>query len=146
MTEKQEKDPKRGTDEYERLVQQEELILEATELIYSLMEKTGTSKADLARKLDRTKGYVTQVLAGSRNMTLRTLADFGYSLGYRITIDADISRPVFSYAGTSETAKGWRLHLDEPRTAWTFEKDLPHPPTMVLEFPETYSATPPVAA
>jgi len=83
------KNPERGSEEYKRLVQQEEMILEATELLYSLMEKTKITKADLARKLDRSKGFVTQVLDGSRNMTLRTLSDFGFALGYRVRIEAE---------------------------------------------------------
>jgi transcriptional regulator with XRE-family HTH domain len=74
--------------EYARLLNQEELILEATELIHELLEATETSRAELAERLQTTRGYVTQVLNGSRNMTLRTLADLGFALGHRVTIAA----------------------------------------------------------
>ncbi len=74
--------------EYERLLNQEELILEATELIHQLLETTGTTKAQLAERLGTTRGHVTQVLNGSRNMTLRTLADFTFALGHRVMMDA----------------------------------------------------------
>jgi transcriptional regulator with XRE-family HTH domain len=73
---------------YERLLNQEQLILEATELVHELLNATGATKADLAERLGTTRGYVTQVLNGTRNMTLRTLADLGFALGYRVTMSA----------------------------------------------------------
>jgi transcriptional regulator with XRE-family HTH domain len=73
--------------DYERLVAQETLILEATELIVELLERHSISRQDLARKLGKSKGFVTQLLSGERNMTLRTLADLGYVLGQRIELN-----------------------------------------------------------
>jgi transcriptional regulator with XRE-family HTH domain len=73
--------------EYERILEEERLILDATETIYRLMEERSVSKADLARLIGRTRGHVTQLLEGGRNMTLRTLADLGYVLGHRIRVD-----------------------------------------------------------
>jgi hypothetical protein len=74
--------------EYQLLLAQEEFILCATELIFELMEKTGVTKAELARRVGRTRGYLTQVLDGNRNMTLRTLAELAHALGYRPQLDA----------------------------------------------------------
>lgn len=72
-----------------RLLEQERLILDATEHIYRLLEEQGLTKADLAQKLGKTPSHVTKVLYGDRNMTLRTLADFLFALGYtaRITVE-----------------------------------------------------------
>lgn len=75
--------------EYERLVEEESLILEATERITEVMDAEGISKAELARRLDKSRAYVTQVLDGSRNMTLRTLSDLAFALGYRIRIERE---------------------------------------------------------
>lgn len=61
--------------DYLRTYQQEKLILEATEQIAEAMKEAEVSKADLARRLGRTRSYITQILSGSRNMTLRTWAD-----------------------------------------------------------------------
>jgi len=69
------------TDEIERdarqkrLLEQERLILEVTERICAIMEGQKITRSCLARRLNRSKGYVSQLLDGSRNMTLRTLAD-----------------------------------------------------------------------
>jgi len=65
----------------ERLLAQETLILEATERIVALLQDQHVSRQELAERLGRSKGHVSQLLAGDRNMTLRTLADLGYALG-----------------------------------------------------------------
>lgn len=65
------------------LVQQESLIIEATELISSIMKENSVTKAELARKLNKSKAYVTQCLSGERNLTLRTLADLFTALEYQ---------------------------------------------------------------
>jgi len=74
--------------EYERLVEQESLILEATEMLSELIEESGENRKALAEKLGRSKGFVTQILSGDRNMTLRTLADFAFALEHRVKVKA----------------------------------------------------------
>jgi len=78
-----------STDEGMRLFQQEGLILEVTELIYKLMEEKKISKADLSKKLDTGKGHITQLLDGTRNMTLRTISDFMWALGCSMHVAAE---------------------------------------------------------
>ncbi|MEE8585278.1 MAG: helix-turn-helix transcriptional regulator [Acidobacteriota bacterium] len=77
------------SEENRKLLRQEELILDATEGLASLMERQGITKADLARRLGRSRGYITQILAGSRNFTLRTLAEVANALGYRVHLSFD---------------------------------------------------------
>jgi transcriptional regulator with XRE-family HTH domain len=72
--------------DYERLVAQEALILEATELVIELLERHSITRQELAAKLGKSKGFVTQLLSGERNMTLRTLADLCYVLGQQIEL------------------------------------------------------------
>lgn len=79
---------KENQREYERLVEQETLIFEATELISELIEDYGVSRKELAEKLGRSKGFVTQVLSGDRNMTLRTLSDLAFALEHRVNVAA----------------------------------------------------------
>lgn len=74
--------------EYERLVEQETLIFEATEMISELLEADGVTRKELADKLGRSKGFVTQILSGNRNMTLRTLADLTFALQHRVRVAA----------------------------------------------------------
>jgi antitoxin component HigA of HigAB toxin-antitoxin module len=45
------------------------LNLETTELIEELLELTGVNRKGLAERLGRSKGFVTQILSGDRNMT-----------------------------------------------------------------------------
>lgn len=74
--------------DYEKLVEQETLIFEATEVISELIEAAGLTKKEVAERLGRSKGFVTQILSGERNMTLRTLSDFAFALEHRITVEA----------------------------------------------------------
>ncbi len=67
--------------EFEKILAQERFILMATEEIWTAMESKGVSKAQLAKKLKKTKPFITQLLSGSRNMTLRTFAELADALG-----------------------------------------------------------------
>ena len=59
---------------------QEKLILDVTEEISELMERKEISKSELAKRLGRSKGYITQILNGRANMTLRTISDVMWAL------------------------------------------------------------------
>ena len=74
------------SEENKKLVAQELLIAEVTEMIWSAMQSGGITKTELANRLGSTKGYASQVLNGSRNMTLRTLSDICYALNHKLTI------------------------------------------------------------
>ncbi len=79
-----------------RLLRQEELILEVTEALSEAMAREGVTKTELARRLGKTKGFVSQILAGSRNLTLRTIADVADTLGCQIRVqvlgESDVQR------------------------------------------------------
>jgi len=64
-----------------RLFQQERLILDVTERICEIMEEKGISRKQLAEELGTSKSFITQLLDGGRNMTLRTLSDVLLALG-----------------------------------------------------------------
>jgi antitoxin component HigA of HigAB toxin-antitoxin module len=74
--------------DFERLVAQESLILEATEEICRILENQDISRSELARRLGKSKAFVTQVLSGERNMTLNTAADLAFALGHRFHMRA----------------------------------------------------------
>lgn len=69
-----------------RLLQEEELILDVTEALSEMLERESVGRTALAQKLGKTKGFVSQILAGGRNLTLRTIADIADALGYRLRI------------------------------------------------------------
>jgi transcriptional regulator with XRE-family HTH domain len=64
-----------------RLFQQERAIFEITELLEETMKQQGVSRAELARRLGRSKGWVTQLLDAEANKTVRTVADAFAVLG-----------------------------------------------------------------
>ena len=55
---------RRCGEAYERLLRQERLILDVTETLAGALEDSGVTRAELARRLGRTPGFVSQVLGG----------------------------------------------------------------------------------
>lgn len=66
---------------------QEGLILEVSERIHELLEREGISKAELAERLGISKARISQLFDGSRNLTLRSLADIGWALGIEFKLE-----------------------------------------------------------
>ena len=73
-------------EEFRRLFAQEDLIMEVTEKLCELLEKEKVSRKELADRLGKSKGFVSQLLNGGRNLTLRTVADILHVLGYKVTL------------------------------------------------------------
>lgn len=69
-----------------KLVAQELLLAEVAEEIWAKLEQAGLNKTELAERMGASKGHVSQVLSGSRNMTLRTLSDICFALGKRAVV------------------------------------------------------------
>ena len=72
------------TAEARRRYEEERLILWTTEAICEAMEERGLNRAAIAGKLGTSRANVTQLLSGSRNMTLRSLAGLAYACGMRL--------------------------------------------------------------
>lgn len=72
--------------EFRKLLAQEELILEVTETICELLDNERVPRKELAERLGKSKGFVSQLLNGGRNLTLRTVADIVHVLGYKVTL------------------------------------------------------------
>jgi len=77
-----------------KLLAEEVLITEVTEAIWRAMEEAGLTKAELAKKMEATKGHVSQVLNGNRNMTLRTLADICFALDRKPSLRLEARKTV----------------------------------------------------
>ena len=75
--------------EFQRLMAIESLATETSEMIAGLMEKQGLSKADLARRLNKSRAWATQLLSGKANLTVRTLAEVAFALGAEVEIHAN---------------------------------------------------------
>jgi transcriptional regulator with XRE-family HTH domain len=79
-----------STDERRMEFAEEELIVDAAEEIWSAMDKAKVTKSELAERLGKSKAFVSQVLNGSRNMTLRSLADIAYCIGFRVQVSLQV--------------------------------------------------------
>jgi len=60
-----------------------EFIMDVTESICEILENEKKDRKDLADKMKKTKGYISQLLNGERNMTLATLSEILYALKYK---------------------------------------------------------------
>ena len=63
------------------------IVRGASAVIRALMDRQGVSKAELARRVGKSRAYVTQSLGGDRNMTLSTLASFADALNADAVVD-----------------------------------------------------------
>ena len=73
--------------EFAKLMAQGDLIMEVTEKLCELLEKEKVSRKELADRLGKSKGFVSQLLNGGRNLTLRTVADILHVLGYKVSLN-----------------------------------------------------------
>lgn len=64
----------------------ETLKVDTSEMIWARMQAVGVPKAELAKRLGCSKAHVTQLLNGSRNMTLQTLQDIAIAVGCRADV------------------------------------------------------------
>jgi len=77
-----------------RVKQQEDFILEITEKIQEAMEIKEISQSELARRLGKTRSYISQLFDGERNMTLRTVADLFWAIEMSVAIELKESKSV----------------------------------------------------
>jgi transcriptional regulator with XRE-family HTH domain len=62
----------------------ESVKLEITEQIYLTMQEQDISKAELARRLEKSRAYVTKILQGTANFTIESLVKIGLALGCQL--------------------------------------------------------------
>ena len=65
---------------------QDELIFNVTEDLLIAMEDAGLTKADISRRLNKSKSRISQMLAGDANITLRTLASMCFEIGVGVDV------------------------------------------------------------
>lgn len=75
-----------ASPEARREYEEERLIVWCLDEIAGAMERAGLTSADVARKLDVSRAHITQIFRGSRNVTLRTLADLAWACDSRLDV------------------------------------------------------------
>ena len=63
------------------------LKVEISEQIYQAMNQQGISNADLARRLGKSRAYVTKLLRGTTNFTLESLVRIGWALSCEVELE-----------------------------------------------------------
>ena len=74
------------------------------------LEDGGVTRGELARRLGRTPGFVSQLLGGGRNLTLRTIADIAAALSHR---------PSFKLSSGRKTVSEWTNETNYNNYNWT---------------------------
>lgn len=104
---------KRTTERFADLLQSAEqsdrfridgLKVEISEQIYQAMNQQGISNADLARRLGKSRAYVTKLLRGTTNFTLESLVRIGRALSNEVEINL-VAKPT-AIRKTKRTKKG----------------------------------------
>jgi len=72
-----------------RLFQQERLLFDVTEQMCKSMQEKGVSRSQLAELLGKSKGRISQILDGERNLTLRVVANVFTALGQSLTVSTE---------------------------------------------------------
>lgn len=91
--------------EEQRLYARDMCMLSVTGDVIAALEEAGMSRAELAERVGRTKGFVSQVLSGSRNMTLGTLSDMLWAVGKEVR--GLTLRPLGEMRVPSEAMDAW---------------------------------------
>lgn len=117
--------------EFRKLLAQEELILEVTETICDILENEKISRKELADRLGKSKGFVSQLLNGGRNLTLRTVADNFHVLGYKVSLtphkvevkrkESNVIEFRTAYTQRKKPAENWE-ELEAPRADTDLDK------------------------
>ena len=101
-----------------RLFAQEQLIVAVAERIWEQMEERHLTKSEIAAALGKSKAFVTQLLDGKRNMTLRTLSDIAFALGVRCEV---------RFRAAMQSSEGWSTEVARRvPTAVVCEHSIPH--------------------
>ncbi len=61
-------------------------ILDFTEALFDAMDRQGISRAELARRLGTSQAYVTRVLRGNANFTLKTMSKLALALEMELEV------------------------------------------------------------
>lgn len=64
----------KSQDYYNEDLAQTKAILKASNLIFEAMEQKGINQKELAKKLQVSKGYVSRILSGHENMSIKNVA------------------------------------------------------------------------
>ncbi len=65
---------------------EEGAIIAFTEALSAAMAEQGITRTELARRLGTSQAYVTRVLGGNANFTLKTMTKLAFALGMQLNV------------------------------------------------------------
>lgn len=95
-------------DDVDPEIMEEAAIAMAQATLHKAMVSCGLSRAELARRMNRPRSFITKMLSGDHNLTVRTFARALAACGYE---------PVFAYEPVSWS---WPASESEQETATSF--------------------------
>ena len=118
------------TQEERIAYEHETAILEATELVFRLMEEQNINQKELAEKLNKSKSNISQILNGNRNMTFHTFCSMLYHLDQRFLPK---SEPLDQEVGMkqSDPTDG---AVELPTWDWAVDPRVIQPPTVFQDY------------
>ena len=94
-----------GDSQYDAILARESALVDAAELIAEALERSGLNQSQLARLLGVGRSEITARLRGTRNMTVKSLAETLHAMDCRLQLSLeesdDSERP-------SSSLDGWR--------------------------------------
>jgi transcriptional regulator with XRE-family HTH domain len=84
---------------------EEGAILDFTEALWDAMEERGVTRSELARRLGTSQAYITRVLSGHANLTLKSMSKLAVALGLQLDVSlSPQQRPSTAAKRGEETA------------------------------------------
>jgi transcriptional regulator with XRE-family HTH domain len=98
--------------EFRKVYAIEGLIADTAQLISDLLVQRNLKQADLARLLNKTPAFVSQLLNGKANMTIHTLAEVVFALGANVKIGTQDEST--SACDAADDSKMQTFHIQMP--------------------------------
>lgn len=92
----------------------EELLLDINEQIVAQLQQSGMRRSELADKLGVSRAFVTKLLSGEENVTLKTLIRVANALGTKVRFNI----------GPGETSQRWETIANTPMPTGCAEIEL----------------------
>ncbi len=94
----------------------EELLYDLTETIYERMKQKGISQRELAKRLGVSDAYISKILKGNENISLKTLLKLALALGLNVEIKMQpIEQMSFRKTEESTSNRSWQEVIDFPK-------------------------------
>ena len=93
----------------------EELLYDLTETIYERMKQKGISQRELAKRLGVSDAYISKILKGNENISLKTLIKLALALGLNVEIKMQpIEQRSYRKNEESTSNRSWQEVIDFP--------------------------------